>query len=341
LNGGILMTLRIGVIGVGMIGEDHVRRLTTVLAGASVTAVTDVDATRAKRVAADHGHPAVHDTGQDVIESPDVDAVLVASWGPTHEEYVLASIAAGKPVFCEKPLATTAVACERVLAAETSVGRKLVQVGFMRRYDEPYRALKAAAWNEIGTPLMMHCAHRNPVAPENATTDTVLADSIVHEIDLARWLLEEEIVAVQVLSPRRSRYAVGDLQDPLLVLLTTDSGVIVDVELSVTVRYGYDIRGEVVGEIGSVALAPTAAVTVTNRVGSAGAIPPDWRTRFLRAYDTELQEWVDHTAAGLPPAGPTSWDGYAATVVSDACRAAYASGSSTPVTLIDRPALYG
>ena len=334
------MSVSIGVIGVGMIGEDHVRRLTTVLSGAGVTAVTDVDANRAKRVAADYGHPAVCDTGQDVVDSPDVDAVVVTSWGPTHEEYVLAAIAAGKPVFCEKPLATTADACERVLAAETVGGRRLVQVGFMRRYDESYRALKTAAWNEIGTPLLMRCAHRNPTAPEGVTTDGVLADSVVHEIDLTRWLFEEEIVTASVLSPRRSRHAGPGLQDPLLVLLSTESGVLVDVELSVNVRYGYDIQGEIVGETGVVSLASGAPVTVTNGAGSVRAVPPDWRARFARAYDVELQEWVDRVAAGAPPTGPSSWDGYAAAVVSDACRAAYATGSPAPVRLVERPALY-
>src|ERR1700748_2409867 len=126
------MTVRVGVIGGGLIGEDHVRRLSSVVAGATVTAVTDVDASRAVAVAKLYGVPAVHDSGEDVIADPAVHAVVVGMWGPTHEQYVLAAIAAGKPVFCEKPLATTPEACERVLAAETAAGRRLGQGGLMR-----------------------------------------------------------------------------------------------------------------------------------------------------------------------------------------------------------------
>ena len=183
--------------------------------------------------------------------------MLVASWGPAHEEQVVAAIGAGKPVFCEKPLAPSSDACLRIMEAEMAAGRRLVQVGFMRRYDTGYLAMKAAAQDgSIGAPLLMHCAHRNPSVPDYGfTTEMIISDSAVHEIDLVRWLFEEEIVAASVLRPRRSGQAPAGLQDPLILLLELASGVLVDDELFVSARYGYDVRGEVVGETGTVALA--------------------------------------------------------------------------------------
>src|SRR5947208_7838555 len=146
-----------------MIGQDHTRRLTHVLSGARVAAVTDADLERAQTVADGLSGAAVHKTGQDLIEDSGVDAVVVASWGPTHEEFVLAGIAAGKQVFCEKPLATTREACERILDAEVAAGRRQVMVGFMRRYDDAYRAMKQTLGRgSIGAPLLFHSAHRNP-----------------------------------------------------------------------------------------------------------------------------------------------------------------------------------
>src|SRR6266508_6922669 len=136
------MTVRVGVVGVGMIGQDHIRRLTKVLSGSRVVAVTDVDLDRAKSVAGNLLDVRVHETGQSLIRDEEVDAVVVASWGPTHEEYVLACIEAGKQVFCEKPLATTREACDRIVDAEVAAGRRLVMVGYMRRYDDGYRAMK-------------------------------------------------------------------------------------------------------------------------------------------------------------------------------------------------------
>src|SRR4051794_41793363 len=124
-----------------MIGQDHIRRLTHVLSGARVAAVTDADLDRAQTVADGLAGVKVHKTGQDLIEDPDVDAVVVASWGPTHEEFVLAGIAAGKQVFCEKPLATWREGCERFLDAEAAAGRRLGFCGIIRRHADPYRAV--------------------------------------------------------------------------------------------------------------------------------------------------------------------------------------------------------
>ncbi|MFC8365634.1 Gfo/Idh/MocA family protein, partial [Streptomyces griseorubiginosus] len=135
------MTVRVGVIGAGWIGQEHIRRLTHTVTGARVTAVTDIDTARAQDAAAPVGARVLPD-GAALIACEEVDAVLVTSWGPTHAEHVLNAIAAGKPVFCEKPLATTAEDCLRIVEAEQAHGRRLIQVGFMRRYDTGYRQMK-------------------------------------------------------------------------------------------------------------------------------------------------------------------------------------------------------
>jgi myo-inositol 2-dehydrogenase/D-chiro-inositol 1-dehydrogenase len=243
-------------------------------------------------------------------------------------------------VFCEKPLATTEEACSRIIDAEVEAGRRLVQVGFMRRYDAAYRAMKDVVDSgHIGTPLLVHSRHRNPSVPEHYTREMAITDTAVHDFDTVRWLLGEELVSATVLTPRRSRHG-GELQDPLLMLFETESGALVDVETSVNIRYGYDIRGEIVGEDGTVALADTAPVLVRRNGTVSGRVPEDWRERFIRAYDVELQEWVDAVAAGRGATGPSSWDGYAAAVVSDAAVEALRSGTKVPVTLRDKPDLY-
>ena len=333
------MTVHVGVVGVGMIGQDHIRRLTRVLSGVDVVAVSDVDGERARAVADGLRDVAVHATGEQLVADDRVDAVLVCSWGETHEQYVLAAIAAGKPVFCEKPLATTQDACRRILAAETAAGRRLVQVGYMRRYDADYRALRAVVQGgSIGLPLLMHCTHRNAGVPAHYVAEMMVSDTAVHEIDMVRWMFGEEIVAAQVLTPRRNRNG-GELRDPLVLLLEMESGILVDVEISVNIRYGYDIRGEVVGEEGTAELGEPSPVRVRRAGTVAQPVPADWRERFVRAYDVELQEWVD-AVAGDGELGPSSWDGYAATAVSDAGLTSLRTGERVPVSLGDRPALY-
>jgi myo-inositol 2-dehydrogenase/D-chiro-inositol 1-dehydrogenase len=335
------VTLNVGVIGTGVIGQDHIRRLTHVVSGTRVVAVSDVDTGRAQAVADKLSDVvAAHATGQDLIDDPQVDAVVVTSWGPTHEEYVLACIAAGKQVFCEKPLATTREACERILEAEVAAGRRLVSVGFMRRYDTQYREMKdVVARGDIGAPLMMHAAHRNPSVPDHYTSDMIINDTVVHEIDIARWVFDDEIVAVTVLTPRRSAKAREGFNDPLFVLLEMAGGVVVDVEAAVTIAYGYDVRSEIVCESGTVELSESPGPIVKRAGQHAGRVPSDWGERFADAFDIEFQAWADAVGADTAT-GPSSWDGYAATVACDAGLEALRTERRVPIVMRDRPDLY-
>ncbi|MER6012413.1 Gfo/Idh/MocA family oxidoreductase [Streptomyces bluensis] len=336
------MTVRVGVIGTGMIGQDHIRRLTDVVTGAAVTAVTDLDAARAAEVAARAG-ATVLPTGADLIDSPEVDAVLVTSWGPTHAEHVRDAIAAGKPVFCEKPLATTVEDCLRVVEAEQAHGRRLVQVGFMRRFDAGYRQMKEVLGSgSLGAPLIVHCAHRNPTVPDAYHSGMAAQDTAVHEIDVLRWLLDDEIVSAQVITPRATSKRFAHLKDPQIMLFETAGGVRIDLEVFVNCQYGYDIQCEVVGEEGLVRLPDPASVAVRTAGRHRTTVLQDWKARFAEAFDTEFREWTGAVAAGAEPTGPSAWDGYAATVITDAAvRSLQTDGTVVSVGMKPRPAFYG
>jgi myo-inositol 2-dehydrogenase / D-chiro-inositol 1-dehydrogenase len=304
------MAVGVGVIGAGAMGQTHIRTIADGVPAARLAAVADLDLERAGAVA---GAAAVHSDARDLIAAPDVEAVVIASSTDSHEELVLACLDAGKPVLCEKPLAASAAGALRVVEAE--LGRELVQVGFMRRHDAHYRRLKRALDDgEVGAPLLVHCVHRNAEPPPYFGTEEALTESVVHEIDAVRWLLGQEIAAVTVLAPRATRHAPAGVRDPQLVLLETDGGVIVDVESFVRARYGYDVRCEVVGETGALAL--------PLRV-SAG-----YQDHFAQAYRDELSEWIDGRRSGA-----TAWDGYAAAAVTEACLESLAVGGRVEVRL--------
>lgn len=335
------MTLSLGVIGTGAIGQEHIHRITHSLNGARVVALNDINKEQAQAVARKEGLDAkVYETGPEVINAADVDAVLVTSWGPTHEEFVLASIAAGKPVFCEKPLATTAEGSLRIVEAEIKHGKPLVQVGFMRRYDRGYRALKQVIdEGKIGAPLMVHCAHRNPSVPEAYFGDMPIHDTFIHEIDVLRWLLDDDYVSAQVIAPRKTRLAHERVQDPLIVLLETTKGMFIDTEIFVNCQYGYDIQCQVVGETGTASLPEPMSVLMRSEAKLFTNILTDWKQRFIDSYDVELQEWINSTLKGEMN-GPSSWDGYFAAVTGDACVEAKNSGKIVPISTAERPAFY-
>jgi myo-inositol 2-dehydrogenase/D-chiro-inositol 1-dehydrogenase len=164
-------------------------------------------------------------------------------------------------------------------------------------------------------------------------------DTAVHEIDVLRWLLDDEIISSQVLTPRKTNQRFEHLQDPQIMLFETARGVRIDLEVFVNCQYGYDIQCETVGERGLVRLPDPARVGVRAGGRMSSAITQDWRERFVAAFDVEFQQWVDSVAEDTP-AGPSSWDGYAATVIGDATVEALHSGRIVGVDMKDKPAFY-
>jgi myo-inositol 2-dehydrogenase / D-chiro-inositol 1-dehydrogenase len=333
------VTVRIGMIGPGGMGQAHIERIHTVIAGGRVVAVSDVDPSRAAEVAERIGGVAFA-TSAELIESPDVDAVMICSFGPAHEVDVLACIAAGKPVLCEKPLTPTAAAALRIMEAEQAAGRRLVTVGFMRRFDAGYNEMKDLLDSgALGETLMVHCAHRNPTVPEVYTWDMAINDTAIHEVDTMRWLLGEEFVSARVDKPKKTSLRFPHLQDPLVFILTSTSGVRVDDEIFVNAQFGYDIRCEVVAERGTVNLSDQELTAVRTDFRAGNRITRDHNDRFRGAFVSEVQQWISAVARG-EHTGSTSWDGYAAACVCDAGVKALTEDGEVPVEMIERPAFY-
>ncbi|WP_405727373.1 Gfo/Idh/MocA family oxidoreductase [Streptomyces sp. NBC_00028] len=333
-------TLRVAVIGTGKMGTDHVRRLTEVISGARVSAVVDVDAERAKAVAARVDGCTAYTDPLSAMDADDVDALLIASPGPAHEAALLAALERDLPVLCEKPLTPDAASALRVLEAERERGRRRIQVGFMRRYDPEYARLKGLLnTGQLGRPLMLHNRHRNAASPPFFTSEMLISDSVAHETDVTRWLLGQEITAVTVLRPRPSANAPDALQDPQFVVFETDGGAVVDVEIFVNCGFGYQVQAEVVCERGTARIGDGHAM-VTNMAGRwGGTIAQDFTDRFADAYDRELQAWADATRRD-EVTGPSVWDGYAAAAVCEAGVRSLTDGGRVEVELVDRPEPY-
>jgi myo-inositol 2-dehydrogenase/D-chiro-inositol 1-dehydrogenase len=330
--------LRIAVLGVGMMGADHVARITSRISGAQVAVVNDYMPEKAAEVAAAVPGTRVANDPFDAIADDDVDAILLATPGPTHEKQLLACLEQGKPVLCEKPLTTDSASSLEVARREAALGTPLIQVGFMRRFDPEYQQLKAIIdGGELGQPLVVHCVHRNAAVPPGFDSAMMVRDSLVHEVDVTRFLLDEEIASVQIIKPMPNRGAPRGLQDPQIAIFQTVSGRHVDVEVFVTTGVAYEVRTEVVGELGSATIGLDLGLVRKSAPGTwGGRITPGFRERFGIAYDIEVQRWVDAVRSGVNVDGPTAWDGYAAAAVCEAGVRSLETGERVNVELAER-----
>ncbi|MDR1913630.1 MAG: Gfo/Idh/MocA family oxidoreductase [Clostridiales bacterium] len=332
--------IRIGVIGTGAIGQEHVARLHNTIAGARVTAVCDINTESALTVASKHGLR-VEPNMDSLIAANDVDAIVVCCYDPVHAKAVLDSISKGKPVFCEKPLATTRQDCKKIVDAEIAAGKRLVQVGFQRRYDKGYLQIKELIDSgDFGRPLMAHCAHRNASVADNYDTTYAVYSTAIHEIDAVHWLIDDEYVSAQVIIPSSTKYTRPDfLKDPQFMILRTAKGVLIDIEVFVNCRYGYDIQCEIICEDGILKLPEPSFPMVRKNERLSTRLETDWKRRFIEAYDVEMQDWVNSALKGEVN-GPTAWDGYVAAVTADALVRSQTTGEVVDIITGSTPDFY-
>lgn len=323
------MTLSVGVIGLGVMGAEHLRLLRDETAGVEVTAICDADAGRTALLAQG---AEVYAAPFALIASDKVEAVVIASPDATHAGLALACIAAKKPALCEKPLATSADEALQIVEAEVALGRRLLQIGYMRRFDPAYTEMKRTAdAGEIGDPVLLHNVHRNATAPDWFTGPMAVTNSFVHEIDISRWLLDCEMHTAIV------HAAPGG--DPLLITMETDKGAVVSTEVFMNARYGYHVHAQMVGRIGTVQMVQPSVIVTNNALHHGHSYPENWVPRFRDAYRVQMNAWVRSIETGRPT-GASAWDGYVATSVAEQVVTALQTTSKVTLRLGARPGLY-
>ena len=321
-------------------GADHIQRISTRISGAVVSAVIEPDTARAVAATADAPGSAAFASIEDAIAQDAVDAVLVATPGRFHEAVLVPALEAGLPILCEKPLTPDSQSARRVMDLEQTLDRPHIQVGFMRRFDAEYGALRdLIASRDSGELLMLRCVYRNPAVPDSYTQQMLINDSVVHEFDIVPWLAGSPVVSVEVKYPRRNSLTPAHLREPILVLMELENGILVDVEMNVSTQFGYQVGTEAVFEAGLARIGQPSGLQRWKdgefRIGDHTS----FATRFAPAYDRQLQQWVDAIHDGVLVDGPNAWDGYRVALACEAGVQALDGGIIT-VPNDPRPAFY-
>jgi len=336
----IVSDLRVAVVGAGLMGADHVIRIENRIIGAQVSAIVEPDEGRAKAALETAPNATWYPNIEAAIAAKAMDAVLIATPGQFHEPVLLPALFAGLPILCEKPLTADAASSLKIVEAEVAGGKQLIQVGFMRRFDAGYQQLRELITSgKQGELLGLHCAHRNPSVPEGYHNDMLIFDSVVHEIDVVRFLTDSPIKSIQVRHMKRNALNFPHLNEPILALLETESDVLATVEMNVSVQFGYQVKTEAVFQKGIAEIGRTAGMTTFFDAQIATEEHVTFKTRFAAAYDTQIQRWVNAVHKGTID-GPSAWDGYLAAAAVEAGVKALNSGIQEQVEYAAKPAFY-
>src|SRR2546422_716989 len=250
-------SLKIGLIGAGRIGQLHAEHLTSRITSADLVMVADVFEENAKQCAQRYAIPYVTQDYHDILDRPDIEAVVICSSTDTHASIIKEAAQAGKHIFCEKPIALDLPSIDRALNAVARAGVKL-QLGFNRRFDASYRRVRQAVeQGETGRLQQLHIISRDPAPPPIEYipgSGGLFLDMTIHDFDMARFLAGSEVDEVFVMAGVMVDPAIGEVGDvdTATILLHFTNGVIGTIENCRRAAYGYDQRVEVLGSAGAV-----------------------------------------------------------------------------------------
>jgi myo-inositol 2-dehydrogenase/D-chiro-inositol 1-dehydrogenase len=323
--------LDIAVLGAGRIGRIHAGNISA-HPRARLVGIADPDAAAATRLATALGVRPIS-----VAEAMRADAVLIASPTPTHADYVEQAAAAGRAVFCEKPIDLSEDRVRRCLSAVNSAGI-ILMTGFNRRFDPHFVMLKRRLdAGEIGALELLTIISRDPSPPPLsyvATSGGLFRDMMIHDLDMARFLLCEEPVAVSAVASCLIDPAIGAAGDvdTALVMLRTASGRLCQISNSRQAVYGYDQRIEAHGSAGLLQVGNVVATTVRSATAAGCRTDPAlpfFLDRYAAAYRAELDTFVQ-AARGEAPASPNGEDGLRALLLANAAIEAANTCRSVP-----------
>ena len=300
--------LNIGIIGAGRIGKVHAETIAFRVPEANACAITDLNEEAAAQVAARCGIPVVAASVDQILDDPDIDAVLICSSTDTHADLTIRAARARKHIFCEKPIDHSLAKIDAALAAVKEAGVKL-QIGFNRRFDPNFARVRAAVQSgEIGTPRLLHIISRDPAPPPVSyvkVSGGVFLDMTIHDFDMARFLVGDEVEEVYTAAGVMVDPAIGEAGDldTALITLKFRNGVIGSIDNCRQAAYGYDQRAEILGSKGSVATTncyPNEATISTGESVRRDLPLNFFMDRYTESFTREVRAFVQAVVEDKP-----------------------------------------
>ncbi len=334
--------IKIGLIGAGRIGRLHAANLRHRVVGAEIVAVADVSPEAAKRCAQELSIPSALTDPRRIMDDPQIDAVFICTSTDTHASLIEQAAGAGKNIFCEKPIALDISAIDRALEAVKREGI-LLQIGFNRRFDPNFhRAHDLVAEGKIGQPHVLRITSRDsaPPPPEYVkTSGGIFLDMMIHDFDMARYLMQDEVEEVYATGAVLVDPRIGELGDvdTAVVTLRFKSGALGLIDNSRRAVYGYDQRAEVFGEKGTIIVSnpkPDTAVLSDSSGDSGSPLYHFFTDRYTEAYIAEMAAFIAAIEGGKIPL-VTGRDGKIPVVMGHAAKLSYEEHRPVRLTEID------